>query len=596
MPEYQPRVKKKIWKDSLSSSEIDTQTTLLLETLDLVLTSKEKDLKPYWTKESKEISERLLLPTKIDYVDSVLNLSKESSENIPMGKSWFSIKKNVLEKKNSSMTSFPLSQFSLPDCMDSEVMESKRKYKTLKIRTFPTKTEIEKISKIEGQFRWYYNAANSICSIEHPNIKKYEKLHGTTFRDSVMCYDYKEEKQNDLIVKSFVKRPKTVEKYKKIKQKKPRVVKEDYIEHTEFGDIKHFKDGPNVILLEKVLTEEHIFPVPLWCESKEIHSRTVRGAIKLYTQSINSALSNLHNGNITDFTMKNKTKVDDRQSILYEDSNYPKFFNNLKSRYTYSIRGKTNKRRRSISFQDILNTTKDSGFTFVHDIYLNRYYIHYSVPVDWFPTEDRRAETQASTKSESYNRVISLDPGVRKFMTGYDGLSISVVGDKADKEILEILYYIDNLNSKIALKPNNKKELQEEKRYLWFKVKNLISELHWKTASFLTKNYDVIILPDFRISGMVTKNNISKSTKRMLYMFSYHSFKEKLLYKCSVSEKKLCIVDESFTSKTCCKCGTLNDVKGSETYKCSKNQCLTIDRDYNGSVGIFIKNVKMPTK
>ena len=125
--ESQPPPKKKIWKDKLSILDVNILTTKSLKILDQALTLKEKVLTPFWTSHSKEISEKLWLPTKIDCVDSVLNLSSESLK-APMGKSWFSIKKKHPQKKNSLMTSFQSSQFSLPDSMDSEVIQSKTRY------------------------------------------------------------------------------------------------------------------------------------------------------------------------------------------------------------------------------------------------------------------------------------------------------------------------------------------------------------------------------------------------------------------------------------------------------------------------------------
>jgi len=56
--------------------------------------------------------------------------------------------------------------------------------------------------------------------------------------------------------------------------------------------------------------------------------------------------------------------------------------------------------------------------------------------------------------------------------------------------------------------------------------KKLISELDWKTISFLIENYDIILLPDFRISVMIKSNKLSRMTKRLMY--SFNSFKTKL--------------------------------------------------------------------
>jgi len=120
----------------------------------------------------------------------------------------------------------------------------------------------------------------------------------------------------------------------------------------------------------------------------------------------------------------------------------------------------------------------------------------------------------------------------------------------------------------------------------------MVSELHWKTISFLMENYDTIILPDFRVSQMVRKKKLNRLTKRLMCMFSFHSFKQKLQFKCEQYGKKLIIVDESFTSCTCGRCGTINDTKGKELFECSA--CgLRIDRDVTGSRNIFIKNITL---
>ena len=87
--EYQQEDKSTTSNDKLNSSNQDILTTQLSEILDQGLTLKEKDFKPFWTKQSEEISKKLWLPTKTDYQDSVLTCSKVSSLNTPMGKSWF---------------------------------------------------------------------------------------------------------------------------------------------------------------------------------------------------------------------------------------------------------------------------------------------------------------------------------------------------------------------------------------------------------------------------------------------------------------------------------------------------------------------------
>jgi len=50
-------------------------------------------------------------------------------------------------------------------------------------------------------------------------------------------------------------------------------------------------------------------------------------------------------------------------------------------------------------------------------------------------------------------------------------------------------------------------------------------------------------------------------------------------------------VNESYTSKTCGRCGNINKELGSsKSYKCSKCH-LEIDRDVNGARNIYLKNI-----
>jgi hypothetical protein len=109
----------------------------------------------------------------------------------------------------------------------------------------------------------------------------------------------------------------------------------------------------------------------------------------LFVSSTNSALSNLRNGNITDFRMSYKSAKDPIQTLHYEDSNFPAFFKKLKSRYTYTKRrGLDGKRRNTMSFSEIFKSTKKRGFNFTHDTILNRYYLCYSVDATWYPNDD----------------------------------------------------------------------------------------------------------------------------------------------------------------------------------------------------------------
>jgi len=507
--EYQLTRKKTIWKDKLSSSEMNIQNMKLLKILDQVSISKEKDLIPFWNMQSKEISKKLWLPTKIDYVDSVLSSSKTSLQNNPMGKSWFSIEKKLPLKKNLLMTSFQLSQFSLPDSMDSEVVKSKiksenkqkeeKKIKTLKFRIFPSEKEKEDIHLMFDQFRWYYNSSLTIFYLHYgyDKILNKNKYSNTTFRDILRKYRYEENTIGNLTFKDFV----------------------------------YDKDRNELM-------------IPEWWNNN-VHSRLPRGAVNKFISSINSAITNYKNKNINKFQMHFISKKSNTQYLHFEDSNYPSVFKHIKSTFWYRTQ---NRKRKFISLKDV--TCQKRGIEIIYEKDTNKYFLHYPVDIGWFPDDDIRNDNQVKFTNLEEPKIISLDPGVRKFLVGYDPGGQSIfIGDGASKELSELLYTVDKIENK------------RDRLLLWRKIKNLVNELHWKTLSFLIKNYDIILLPDFRTSEMVKKKKLSRMTKRLMLMFSFHRFKQKLSWKCNVHNKKLIIVDESFTSCTCTNCGIINNQK-----------------------------------
>jgi len=548
--ESQLLTKEQILTLKKNSSEEIFLTTRLSETLDQVSILKEKALIPFWTPLSKEISKKLWLPTKIDCVGSVLNSSNDLLPNPPMGKSWFSIKKKHPLKKNSLMTSFQSSQFSLPDSMDSEATHSKKKsnkkqlkkatgrIRTLKIRLFPTKEEKVKIQLLLDQYRWYYNATVAIIKKEITPEKLIEKESWSfnIIRDMIRKYDYEETELDGTktILKDFIKRGE---------------------DHNEV-------------------------PIPQWWiedGKSKVHSRVPRGASNKFTQNLNSGISNLRAKNISSFKMKFMSKKDPSEYVHFEDLGYPSFIRTIKSNYWFRTKTKKKKTRKKISFEDICKQTKKRGLELVYEKLTDRYFIHYPVEEEWFPDTDVRTENQGVYEESEENRLISLDPGIRKFMVGYDPKGESVfIGENAQSNIIKLLLRVD--------KYGNKKD--------WIKIKNMISEMHWKSISFLIKNYDTILLPDFRISKMIRSNQLGPMTKRMMCMFSFFSFKTKLQYKCKRYNKNLIIVNESYTSCTCGSCGEIKkDLDKSEVFECNKCK-VVMDRDASGSRNILLKHLK----
>ncbi|WP_148129306.1 RNA-guided endonuclease TnpB family protein, partial [Dulcicalothrix desertica] len=123
------------------------------------------------------------------------------------------------------------------------------------------------------------------------------------------------------------------------------------------------------------------------------------------------------------------------------------------------------------------------------------------------------------------------------------------------------------------------------------RIKNLRSECHKQVASYLAKNYDVIVLPTFETSEMVVKKKrkLKNKTARAMMTWAFYQFSQTLEHLCNRYGSKLVRITEEYTSKTCTKCGHVHRKLGSsKNFKCP-NCGYEIDRDFNGAVGIFLK-------
>jgi putative transposase len=121
-----------------------------------------------------------------------------------------------------------------------------------------------------------------------------------------------------------------------------------------------------------------------------------------------------------------------------------------------------------------------------------------------------------------------------------------------------------------------------------WRVKDLISELHNKTALFFVSNFDVIFLPDFETKQMASKKtrNIKSKSVRSMLTFAHFKFRQFLNFKAAQYEKRIITANEAYTSKTCSWNGVIKNIGGG---KIIKDKDVVVDRDYNGARGIFLR-------
>ena len=192
--------------------------------------------------------------------------------------------------------------------------------------------------------------------------------------------------------------------------------------------------------------------------------------------------------------------------------------------------------------------------------------------------------------------IVALDPGIRTFQTAFspENLNAFVEFGKSDIErITRLCLHLDKLLSSYDSSESyqRRRRLKKAINRLRLRIFRLKKDCHHRCCDYLTKNYDVILLPRFEVSQMIIrkKRKLRKKSVRELLNWSHFMFQQSLLKKAEERGKKVIIVTEEYTSKTCCNCGWIHQkLKGSKVFKC-KECGVTIDRDFNGAVNILIK-------
>lgn len=191
---------------------------------------------------------------------------------------------------------------------------------------------------------------------------------------------------------------------------------------------------------------------------------------------------------------------------------------------------------------------------------------------------------------------IAFDPGVRTFLTGFDGQQMIEFGKHDIGRIVRLCQWLDQLRSKRDLAKgfvnrHSRYQASRQMKRVIRRIRNLVDEMHRKVASWTARNYRVIALPTYEASQMVCKTarKIRSKTARAMLSWATYRFSQVLEHQCAKYGSILIRHTEEFTSKTCSKCGHVHhSLGGQETFKCSS--CGNrIPRDWNGALGNFLK-------
>lgn len=583
----------------------DIQHIELLKISDQVLTTIEKDLKPFWNEQSNNLSAKLWLPQKIDCPDLVTtSLNSYVTYTIPNLQSSTITTNTLIPSQRILSQSSPIipQNITAPESINNIIyttknnnneIETKDKNEDItyarKIRFYPSKQQLSLFNKCFGCTRYLYNKCitftNTTYKARKIQINEECKL-GCIYRNKkdIQC---KKKLCNQYFCKKHEEQP--------IKWGIPLSIA-----------------GMRPLIMSN---DEDLKPSELW--QKEIPYDTRQNAIKHFIGDLEGNITRLHKGQINHFNFKYKTKKDNKQYFYIDKRAIKKGLNIFVTRLGKHSTLKTHKR-----YKNAYKT-----FTPEHNCIItkenNIYYLIIS-------------KTKQQINKDYKHDNIALDLGVRTFATFYsDDNIIGEIGknlltkyNKLHKRVDKLTSIKDTLNvktKKMKNKHNKRSEWSDEKRelrnkkrrhnkkkkkkikhtssrkkynislkcsLLRTKIKNGIKDIQWKICNFLVRNFKNIIVGDITVSNMILKStrNITNQTARNIQTLSFYKFKEKLKYKCNEYKRNLIIINEAYTSKTCTKCGNIKrDLGSNKTYKCT-NCNLIIDRDINAARNIFIKS------
>jgi len=195
----------------------------------------------------------------------------------------------------------------------------------------------------------------------------------------------------------------------------------------------------------------------------------------------------------------------------------------------------------------------------------------------------------AIAKTDNQSRVVALDPGIRTFLTGFAEDQAFKLGAGDFARIARLCRHLDKLISKQSkAKCRHKARLKRAVQRMRLKIRDLVDELHFKSARYLLDNFDLILLPTFETKEMSikSKRKLRAKSVRALLGYSFFRFGQRLETAATALGKSVLRVNEAYTSKTASWTGEVKKIGGAKTIT---SNGVTVDRDINGARGIFLR-------
>lgn len=189
------------------------------------------------------------------------------------------------------------------------------------------------------------------------------------------------------------------------------------------------------------------------------------------------------------------------------------------------------------------------------------------------------------------NKHVGIDLGVKDFVITSDG------------EVFENRHFFKKQASKLVKlqKQLSKKQKDSNNRHKQrVRIAKVFEKLTSQKDAYihsvvneLLTYYDTVFMEDLNVKGMLKNHHLAKAIQEV----SFYKFKETLVNKALVNDKKVVFIDRFYpSSKTCSQCGyKKRDLKLSDRFWICPECGTKHDRDINAAINILLEGQRMLT-
>lgn len=190
---------------------------------------------------------------------------------------------------------------------------------------------------------------------------------------------------------------------------------------------------------------------------------------------------------------------------------------------------------------------------------------------------------------EHTNKQVGIDLGVKDFVITSDGevFENKHFFKKKEKQVKKLQRQL----SRKVKGSNNRRKTKIRIARLFERITNKkVAYIHYVTNELLAY-FDTIFMEDLNVKGMLKNHNLAKAIQEV----GFYKFKEILINKCLVNDKKVVFIDRFYpSSKTCSQCGhKKRDLKLIDRFWFCPECGTEHDRDINAARNILLEGQRM---